>query len=374
MMMIKEEITFDRAIRWLIVAAVLIGLYVLIDTLSSVLLPFFVAWIVAYMLNPVVEFLQYRLHLQSRMLCVLITFVLLIAIGIGITALYIPPIIAEMEHVRHVAERYLSSGTSNATIPEAVQHFVQRNIDPAVIQRIFAEVNWTAWIEQGLSGLWQVVSQTATWFVGLFASLITLFYLFFILLDYEGVSRGWLRMVPKRYRTFAKTLSDDVVEGMNGYFRGQALVALLVGILFAIGFSIVELPLAVPLGFFIGLLNLVPYLQMIGFIPTILLALLKAADTGENFWIILGLSLLVFAVVQTIQDVYIVPRVMGHVMGLSPTVILLSLSVWGVLLGFIGLIIALPLTTILIAYYKRYIVPEELTRIAVEENDNLPKE
>lgn len=358
--MIQQEITFDRFVRWVGVALILIALCVLVNVLSSVLLPFFVAWIVAYMLNPVVEFLQYRLRLRSRMLCVLITFVLLIALSVGVTALYIPPILAEVDHVREVAERYLSSGTSNATIPEAVEHFMRRNVDPKVIEELFSGINWNEWLQKGLSGLWQVVSQTATWFVGAFASLITLFYLFFILMDYDGVSRGWLRMVPKRYRPFAEELGNDVVDGMNGYFRGQALVAVCVCVLFAIGFSLVGLPLAVPLGLFVGLLNLVPYMQMIGFIPTVLLALLKAADTGDNFWVILALSLLVFGVVQIIQDVYLVPRIMGKVMGLSPTVILLSLSVWGVLLGFIGLIVALPLTTLLIAYYKRYIVPEDL--------------
>ncbi|MDO4715068.1 MAG: AI-2E family transporter [Bacteroidales bacterium] len=356
----KREITFDRFIRWVGMALMLIGLLVLLNVLSSVLLPFFVACIAAYMLNPLVEFMQYRLRLRSRVLCVLITFILLIGVIVGITALYIPPIMAELELVRQLAERYLYSGTTNSTIPEAVQHFVQRNVDPKVLKSVFADAKWHEWVQQGVNGLWQVVSQTASWVIGLLASLITLIYLFFILLDYDAMSRNWLRMVPKKYRKFAATLGEDVVDGMNGYFRGQALVALLVGVLLAIGFSIIGLPLAVPLGLFIGLLNIVPYMQMLGFVPTVLLALLKAADTGENFWMILGLCVVVFAVVQMIQDVVLVPRIMGHVMGLSPTVILLSLSIWGVLLGFVGLIIALPLTTLLIAYYKRYIVPEEL--------------
>ena len=152
---------------------------------------------------------------------------------------------------------------------------------------------------------------------------------------------------------------EDVKKGMNAYFRGQALVAFCVGILFCIGFLIIDFPLAIGLGLFIGLLNMVPYMQLIGFVPTILLAIVKSAETGENLWIILLCALAVFAVVQLIQEMYLKPRIMGLVMGLNPAVILLSLSVWGSLLGIMGLIIALPLTTLLLSYYKRFVLKED---------------
>ena len=93
-------------------------------------------------------------------------------------------------------------------------------------------------------------------------------------------------------------------------------------------------------------------------IPTAFLALLKAADTGQNFWIIFGMALVVFIVVQIISDMFVTPKVMGKAMGLNPAILLLSLSVWGAILGFIGLIIALPLTTIIIAYYQRYVTKD----------------
>ena len=90
----------------------------------------------------------------------------------------------------------------------------------------------------------------------------------------------------------------------------------------------------------------------------VLLALLKAAETGENFWGILLMVGLVYIIVQLIQDLIIVPKIMGHIMGMSPALILLSLSVWGYVFGFIGLIIALPLTTLALSYYKRYIIKD----------------
>ena len=87
--------------------------------------------------------------------------------------------------------------------------------------------------------------------------------------------------------------------------------------------------------------------------------LLKSIDTGQNFWIILISAVAVFIIVQVIIDMIITPKIMGKAMGLNPAILLLSLSVWGALLGFIGLIIALPLTTLIIAYYKRYVTKEE---------------
>ena len=130
------------------------------------------------------------------------------------------------------------------------------------------------------------------------------------------------------------------------------------GILFCIGFTIIDFPMAIGLGIMIGIMNLVPYLHTFALIPTAILALLKAADTGQNFWIIFGSAFLVFAVVQVISDMVVTPKVMGKAMGLNPAILLLSLSVWGSLFGFIGLIIALPLTTLIMAYWQRYVTKE----------------
>ena len=94
--------------------------------------------------------------------------------------------------------------------------------------------------------------------------------------------------------------------------------------------------------------------------------MLKAADTGQNFWWVFGMAVAVFAIVQIISDMVVTPKIMGKAMRLNPAILLLSLSVWGALLGFIGLIIALPLTTILIAYYQRYITKDEVA-ISIEE-------
>ena len=188
---------------------------------------------------------------------------------------------------------------------------------------------------------------------------MVLLYVVFILLDYESIANGWVHLVPRRYRPIVVGICNDVKDGMNRYFRGQALVALCVGILHAVGFLIIDFPLAVGLGLLIGLLNMVPYLQIIGYIPTVILAMLKAADTGGNFWLILLGAVIVFVLVQAIQDMILVPRIMGKITGLNPAIILLSLSVWGSLMGMLGMIIALPLTTLMLSYYQRFIINKE---------------
>lgn len=165
-------------------------------------------------------------------------------------------------------------------------------------------------------------------------------------------------MFPASKRPFVKELANDLSRGMNSYFRGQALISLCVGILFSVGFLIIGFPLAIPIGLFIGLLSLIPYMHAFGLIPIFLFSLIKASSTGQNFWVILCSALLVFLCVQIIQDTILTPRIMGKAVGLPPFLILLSLSVWGYLLGIIGMIIALPLTTLIISYYKRYVSRE----------------
>ena len=161
---------------------------------------------------------------------------------------------------------------------------------------------------------------------------------------------------------------NGVERELNNYIRGQGLVALIMGVLFCIGFTIIDFPMAIGLGIMIGIMDLVPYLHTLALIPTVLLALLKSADTGQNFWFILATALAVFIVVQLICDLIVTPKIMGKAMRLNPAILLLSLSVWGALLGFIGLIIALPLTTLLITYYQQYVTKEKENDLVEEKS------
>jgi predicted PurR-regulated permease PerM len=211
-----------------------------------------------------------------------------------------------------------------------------------------------------LPGVWGLIAGTASFLMGLVGLAVIGLYLVFLLMDYEKVSKGWKDLLPPGSRDSITGFVSDFDSAMNRYFRAQALVAAIVGILFAIGFLLIGLPMGIFLGLFIGLLNMVPYLQIIGLIPAVLLALVHALETGGSFWMILSLTLLIFVVVQIIQDAVLVPRIMGKVTGLNPAMILLSLSIWGKLLGMFGLLIALPMTCLLLAYYRRFLARNEV--------------
>lgn len=358
--MLKETITFDRFIRMVTGIIIVALIYLFLRKLSGVLIPFFVAWIVAYMLYPFVKFLENKCHIKYRILSILIVIVSLITALTVACLLIIPPVIDECARLKDIVVDYVNTSSTTTAITAEIENYVKHNINLDEITKALTIKDISSLIEERVPQLFSLISSSVSALMGFLGSLIAIMYLFFILLDYEQISEGFIRMVPGTKRGFVSGVLHDVQKGMNGYFRGQSLIAFIVGILFSIGFVIIGLPLAIPLGLFIGFLNLVPYLQTLGFIPAIMLAILKAHETGQNFWGILLAVLIVFAVVQTIQDGYLTPRIMGNVTGLNAAVILLSLSVWGSLLGFIGLIIALPITTILVSYYKRYILEEDI--------------
>lgn len=356
--MLKQTITFDRFIR-IVTGILLIALaYFLIRKLSGVLIPFFIAWLMAYMLYPFVKFLEKKFHIKYRILSIILVLLALIAILTGACLLIIPPVIDECARLKDIVVNYVNTSQTTTAITAEVENFIKHNIDIKEVTKALTIKDISSLIEERVPQLFSIIYDSVDFVIGMIGSLVTLMYLFFILMDYEQISKGFIKMVPPTKRGFVSTVLHDVENGMNGYFRGQSLIAFIVGILFAIGFLIIGLPLAIPLGLFIGFLNLVPYLQTLGFIPAIMLGLLKAHDTGQNFWIILIMIFAVFAIVQSIQDGYLTPRIMGNVTGLNAAVIFLSLSIWGSLLGFIGLIIALPLTTLLVSYYKRYVLEE----------------
>ena len=358
--MTREKITFDTFIRGIIACTIVVLLFLLTKRLSSVLLPFFIAWLIAYMLYPLVKIFQYKLKFKSRPLSIAASLLTITVIMAAALWMIIPPTIEEFSKVKDLAVEYFSKGpTVSDNIPSTLSTFLHENIDKETITKWLDTEEVVNNIKSALPKLWKLVSESFSLLFSILSMCIILLYIVFILLDYEDISSGFLHLIPEKYRHFAAQLMDDVQKSMNTYFRGQALVAFCVGILFSIGFLIIDFPLAIGLGMFIGLLNLVPYLQIIGFIPTLLLAILKAADTGDNFWVIIASALAVFAIAQTIQDTFLVPKIMGKITGLNPAIILLSLSIWGSLLGMLGMIIALPLTTLLLSYYQKYIIRKE---------------
>lgn len=347
--------TFDRVVRMLITIVVLAAIVWLVDLLSSVLLPFLVAWLIAYLLEPFVQYNRRLLHVRNRWLPIFMTLFETVLLLSVLAIFVVPSVLDEMHQVSGLISRYLENGSSVSLIPVSVQEYIRENIDFAEISRQLTSQD----VRSILDTLGSLISGSYDIVLGIFNWFVVLLYVVFIMLDYERLLRGFKHMVPPKYRAVTFKITNDVKNSMNHYFRGQALVAFIVGILFSIGFLIIGLPLAVVLGLFIGLLNLIPYLQLISLIPATLLCLVYSVSGHIDFWTIWCETMAVYIIVQCIQDLFLTPKIMGRAMGLNPAIILLSLSIWGTLMGFIGLIVALPLTTLLLSYYDHYIDSHE---------------
>ena len=353
----SKEITFDKFIRWAGIVTLVIAVLYITNDLSEVLLPFFIAWFFAYLLYPVVKFIENKLHVKVRAISILLAMGAAIAIVGGVIWLIIPPMIDQFDKLGEVLTRWVHQTTHTNNLTMLIKEWLQDN--QTTIERFLKSKDFSDALKTTMPKVFSVVSQTATVLMSIVASMITLLYMFFILLDYETLTANWVRIFPKKNRPFWSALMKDVERELNNYIRGQGMVALCMGIMFCIGFTIIGFPMAIGLGILIGIMDLVPYLHTFALIPTAFLAMLKAADTGQNFWVVFGLAVLVFCVVQVITDMVVTPKIMGKAMGLNPAILLLSLSIWGALLGFLGLIVALPLTTLLIAYWQRYVTREK---------------
>ncbi|MCH9033741.1 MAG: AI-2E family transporter [Planctomycetes bacterium] len=413
----EKHYTLDRVVRMVLSAAGIIAVLLLVRYLSDVLVPFVVAVVLAYFLNPLVNAVEKKTN--HRGLAVGLTLGGLGLVGIALVLVIAPLTINQAgrfrDSLQKLRDEFQSSSVVNARpampatsnpqnagetdLPEGekeaegtalgwqelldgweeYRNDAEKIARPIRLQRLRARIEGTylgdaiqrtidytrsddfnAFLidaaKQLLVGGWTVLAFMINLVLGLTGLIIVLLYLFFLLADYPAYAATWKTFLPPRYRKEIVEFLEQFSIAMRRYFRGQAVVALIMGVLFAVGFSIVGLPMAVPLGFFVGLLNMVPYLQVVGLLPAALLAGLRAVENDSSFAVSLLLAGAVFAVAQLLQDAVIVPRIMGKATGLKPVAILLGIFIWGKLLGFLGLLMAIPLTCLGIAYYRRFVL------------------
>lgn len=352
----RRPYTFDRVVRILFTVCTLVAVIFFLDSLKGVLLPFLVACLIAYMLEPIVTWNMKWTHSKNRFLPVMLTLLeacVALAVFCGI---FVPYLISETTEMTKMIRDYATKQIQIPYVSSQIHEFLRDYLDPNEISKLLSRDEWKSLLKSTLSSSWSFLSSGLAFLLGLLSWLIVILYVIFIMLDYERIMLSFRQLVPMRHRERTYQVASDIKNAMNRYFRGQFVIAFLVGILFAIGFLIIGLPMGVILGLFIGMLNMVPYLQLISLPITAVLCIVCTASTGVDFWVIFWESMAVYIIVQCIQDLYLTPKIMGKAMGLNPAIILLSLSVWGSLLGFMGLIIALPLTTLLLSYYNQYVV------------------
>ncbi len=419
----QDRLTFDRVARLVLSVVILVALLFMLRYLADVLLPFAAAVVLAYLLNPLVTFFERKL--KRRGPAVALTLGGLGIVGILMALMIVPLMISQVRRfgadLKKLHEDF-SGPTATAAAPaddrqgraadaqtdagaQADSDLGLRELESAWRQyREDADrlprSQRLARLREGISGTyvgellervllytqseefnklllravkglaiggWTVVAFTVQIFFALTGLVIVLLYLVFLLLDYPEYARTWPTFLPAGYRDATVGFLAEFKVVMGRYFRGQALVALLVGTMFAIGFTLIGLPMAVPFGLFVGLLNMVPYLQVAALVPAMVLAGLRAIEGDAGFLWSVVLVLMVFGIIQLAQDAVIVPRIMRSATGLRPVAIMLGLFIWGKLLGFLGLLLAIPLTCLGIAYYRRYILKQEAATINPKE-------
>lgn len=367
-----KPFTFDRVVRIIVgIVGIAIAVYI-IYLLSSVLLPFLVAWLIAYLLNPIVRFVQKKLRIKNRVASVFFTLFLVVGALSGIIFLLIPTIEKEVSQINQLITTFEFSDLRVDGLPINIQDFIKNNVDLRAFTESVTKENANETLKSIIPALQGIVSSTISVILGAMVIFVIILYVIFIMIDFEKMNSKWIYFIPFRFRKPVNKIVNDIERNMNTYFRNQALICLIAGCLYAIGFQIIGLPLALMMGAMIMVLHMVPYLQAVSIVPAILLCWLKTAETGGSFWAMVGLTLLIYAIVQCIIDGLLVPKIMGKATGLNPAVILLSLSIWGFLLGIVGMIIAIPLTTLLVSYYEEFISSTENIIIDNKEIDTEP--
>lgn len=336
--------------------------------LYGVLLPFFVSFLLAYVLDPIVVFIQTKCRVRNRALAVVVTLVLAVGIVVGAIAALRRPVMDQVNTAWVGFQNYIATFDINQYMSAETQEKLLQWQEEWDWKSLLANPELTTSIKELLPKIGNWITGGLSWMSELLVVFIGFMYLIFLMIDFPNIRANYSKFIPRKIRPRVVTLMGDIDRNMNAYFRGQAMVAACVGVLFAIGFTITGMPMGIAMGLIIGLLNMVPYMQALGIPPCIVLCLIQSAQTGQPVWLTLLLMAIVFIVVQSIQDMVLTPKIMGNVTGMSPAAILLSLSIWGAICGVIGMIIALPITTLIISYYDRYIANRGVSSRAYQDD------
>src|SRR3712207_5901256 len=175
----ENKITLDKLVRWGGIALLVVSVLFAVNYLSSVLLPFFIAWFFAYLLYPVVKFVQYRLRVRVRAIAIIITLLLTIALICGVVWLIIPPMIEQFDAVGKAIGRYVTTDQGE-TVMGYIQKFVDDN--QYEIEKFFHSKDFFETVKSTLPNLFSFVGQTANVLISIIGSFITLLYMFFILM------------------------------------------------------------------------------------------------------------------------------------------------------------------------------------------------
>ncbi|MGQ2921365.1 MAG: AI-2E family transporter [Hydrogenophaga sp.] len=332
-----------RALLWATIAVVI---WLLFTLLAPVLMPFLLAAVLAYALHPLVE--RLRARGVPRWLGAGMAISLLMLVLLAVFLLIVPVITKQVPLLREQVPDLLNRLNAWLT-PLAARLGVSLSVDVGLVRE------WLTRLVSGHEGeiLDHLLSSLRIGGSALAAVVGNLFLMpivaYYLLLDWNNLVERTKTLIPPRWRTSVQGFLDETDEVLGQYLRGQLLVMGLLAVFYAVALALVGLNLALPIGVFTGLAVFVPYL---GFGVGLVLALLAAL---LEFQTVLGVALVaaVYGVGQVVESLYLTPRLLGERIGLHPIAVIFALLAFGHLFGFVGVLIALPASAVLLVAIRR---------------------
>ncbi len=338
--------TQKRASAWCLIAAVVV---LALWLLGPVLTPFVVAAVLAYALTPLVNRIdRFGNGRMPRVIAVIIVEVLFLIALLGLLLLIVPILVKELPMMREqipvLADR-LNTGLS----PWLAQFGINVALDVPSIKAFalkYLNANYEDAFGSLLSSL-KLGGSVALTLVG--NAMLIPVALFYLLMDWDRFVARLLELVPLGMRAGVDSFTDEADSVLGQYLRGQLLVMLIMAAFYAIGLALFGLDLALPIGVFTGLAMFIPYVGFgIGLILAVLAGLLQFAGLK-----VLVMVSVVYGIGQVVESLFLTPRLVGERIGLHPLVVIFALLAFGQLFGFVGVLIALPASAVLLVAIRR---------------------
>jgi predicted PurR-regulated permease PerM len=338
--------TQKRAASWCLIATLaLLALWLL----GPVLTPFVVAAVLAYALTPVVNKLDgLGSGRMPRVLAVLVVEVLFILVVISILLLVVPIFAKELPLLREQLP-LLAERLGHRVSPWLAQLGVKVSLDVGSI-KAFVVKYLSANFEEALGSVMSSLKLGGSVALAVLGNLVLIpVALFFLLKDWDKFVGLLVELVPPKLRTVFDSFMEEADSVLGQYLRGQLLVMGVLAMYFSVALALFGFDLAVPVGVFTGLAFFIPYL---GFGLGLLLAVLAGVLQFGGLYGVLVVAG-VYGAGQLMESFYLTPRLVGERIGLHPLVVIFSLLAFGQLLGFIGILIALPASAVLLVGIRR---------------------
>ena len=332
-----------RAASW---AAIALLSWLLLSLLAPVIMPFLLAAVLAYALHPLVE----RLHARRipRWLGAGMAITLLMLVLAAVMLLIVPVITKQVPLLKEQVPALLDR-LNDSLLPIAARFGIDLQVDVAMVR------DWLRQLVAGhegelVQGLLSSLRIGGSALAAVFGNLVLMpIVAYYLLLDWARLVERVKGLIPPRWRAGVQSFLDETDEVLGQYLRGQLLVMGVLAVFYTVALALVGLKLALPIGVFTGLAVFVPYLGFgLGLIMGLLAAVLQ-------FQALLGVVLVgvVYVVGQTVESLYVTPRLLGERIGLHPIAVIFALLAFGHLFGFVGVLIALPASAVLLVAIRR---------------------